>query len=189
MRICLTLVVLLLAWPAAADEPKTLYWEDLMPEGGLEDLAQSYEAYFAELERKLQAQTAGSFFDAAPGDGYAGVAEGSTLDVMPQLGTFEVVEALDGLQVRLPGFVLPFEYAASGEITEFLLVPYYGACIHTPPPPPNQVVYVRAENPIALGDQWDAIWAIGTLRTQKNLNDLGSAAYTLDIDRWEAFEG
>jgi uncharacterized protein len=52
------------------------------------------------------------------------------------------VSALAGRRVRIPGFIVPLEDEAS-EVSEFLLVPYYGACIHSPPPPPNQMIYVK----------------------------------------------
>ena len=51
--------------------------------------------------------------------------------------------ALDGKTIRIPGYVLPLEFSGS-KVTEFLLVPWVGACIHTPPPEPNQIVYVKA---------------------------------------------
>jgi len=189
MNLLLLFILVILASTAAAEEPRTLYWEELMPEGGIEELNRQYEAYYAGIEEQLGSQNSQSLFDAGGAGGYAGVAEGSALDVMPQLGTFNVVEELDGARVRIPGFVLPFEYSASGKITEFLLVPYFGACIHTPPPPPNQIVYVTAEKPVDLGDQWNPIWAIGVLRAKSKINDLGDAAYTLEIDGWEVFDG
>lgn len=203
MRLILGLVALLAAacsGPAepdaesSAEPPRTIYWEQLLPEGEIEEIDRLYEAYFANLDAQLQLQQPQSLFDAAQdGDGeegaYAGIAEGSALDFMPQLGTFNVVEELDGARVRIPGYVLPFEYSASGDVTEFLLVPYFGACIHTPPPPPNQIVYVTAETPAPLGNQWEAIWAIGVLRAKNHMNDLGDAAYTLEIEAWETYEG
>ena len=100
-----------------------------------------------------------------------------------------MVKELDGAQVRLPGFVLPFEYTASGKISEFPLVPYFGACIRTPAPPPNQIVYVTAGEPVPLAAQWEPILAVGTLRAKSNMNDLGDAAYMLEIDSWETDDG
>ena len=157
MRFLIVALAFLLASPAFAEEPKTLYWPELLPEG--------------ELERLLAAPEVDHYSDDAP----------------PQIGTFNVVSELDGKLVRIPGFVLPFEYVESGNVTEFLLVPYFGACIHSPPPPPNQLVYVKTKKPTNLGKQWDAIWAVGILRTQKHLNDLGDAAYTLELIRWEEY--
>lgn len=172
------------------EPPLTIYWEELLPEGEIEEIDRLFNEYFANLDEQLQSQLPQSLFDAAEeGALYADIPEGSALDFMPQLGTFNVVEELDGARVRIPGYVLPFEYSESGNIAEFLLVPYFGACIHTPPPPPNQIVYVTAEKPVPLGDQWEAIWAIGVLRAKRNMNDLGDAAYTLEIEAWETYEG
>ena len=171
------------------EKPLTINWDTLLPDGENEELDRLYAEYFAKLDEKLLAQQPQSLLEAAKTGDYANVPEGSDLDFMPQIGTFNVVEELDGVRVRLPGFILPFEYSESGDITEFLLVPYYGACIHTPPPPPNQIVYVTAEAPMALGRQWEPIWAVGVLRAMKNMNDLGYAAYTLEIDSWETYDG
>ena len=107
---------------------------------------------------------------------------------MTQIDAFNVVEELDGKFVKLPGFTLPFEWDATGDIREFLLVPYFGACIHTPPPPPNQMVYVTTDEPVDFVGMWDPVWVIGELRTSSNMNDLGNTAYTLELVGWEAYE-
>ena len=73
-----------------------------------------------------------------------------------------VVEELNGQQVRMAGFALPLEF--SGEkVTEFLLVPWVGACIHTPPPPPNQIVYVRFDEGIESPGRFSALWVTGKM--------------------------
>ncbi|MEO1251331.1 MAG: DUF3299 domain-containing protein [Pseudomonadota bacterium] len=161
----------MIAPSAIAAEPQTLYWEELLPEGELERLDELYASQQSLLFGHSEY-------------------DDPMMSAMPaQIGTFNVVEELEGVLVRVPGFVLPFEYSASGKISEFLLVPYFGACIHTPPPPPNQMVYVKSEAPADLGQRWNAIWAIGVLRTQKHLNQLGDAAYTLELQRWEEYDG
>ncbi len=63
-----------------------------------------------------------------------------------QAQDFNVNKSLDGATVRLPGFIVPLEGVKSGDVSEFLLVPYFGSCIHVPPPPPNQIVYVHTGN-------------------------------------------
>jgi hypothetical protein len=70
--------------------------------------------------------------------------------------------ALDGQTVRIPGYLLPLEFSGK-EITEFLLVPWVGACIHTPPPPPNQIVHVKADKPVANATLFAPIWVTGRL--------------------------
>ncbi len=171
------------------EKPRTINWETLLPEGEIEEIDRLFNEYFAKLDEKLLSQQPQSLIDAAKTGDYANIPEGSALDFMPQIGTFNVVEELDGARVRLPGYIVPFEFSESGEISEFLLVPYYGACIHTPPPPPNQIVYVTSETPMAFGDLWGAIWAVGVLRARSKMNNLGDAAYTLEIESWESYDG
>lgn len=90
-----------------------------------------------------------------------------------------VVESLDGLRVKLPGFVVPLEINAKS-INEFLLVPYYGACIHVPPPPTNQTVHVIAPSGHPFeGELFDTVWVTGELTVEKYSNDMGDAGYRL----------
>ncbi|MGB0749000.1 MAG: DUF3299 domain-containing protein [Magnetospiraceae bacterium] len=81
-------------------------------------------------------------------------------------------EALNGERVKIPGYALPLEF--SGEaVTEFLLVPYVGACIHVPPPPMNQTVFVRVQKPFQPTNLYDPVWVTGLVRveqSQKNLS-------------------
>jgi len=86
---------------------------------------------------------------------------------------------LDGQTVRLPGFTVPLE-GDSQETTSFLLVPYYGACIHVPPPPANQTVYVLTEpgKGTKLGE-FDVVWITGTMSVKRMDNDMAEAGYTL----------
>ena len=86
---------------------------------------------------------------------------------------------MDGVAVKLPGYVVPLE-EVKGELTEFLLVPYFGACIHTPPPPANQIVHVVASKPLKGLRMMDAIWASGTLRTQRENSVMGMSGYHLE---------
>ncbi len=88
------------------------------------------------------------------------------------------VPGLDGQLVRLPGFVVPLDQAADG-LKTFLLVPYFGACIHTPPPPSNQIVYVVAQKPAQLRSM-DPVWVRGTLRTERQASAMGASSYRLD---------
>ena len=94
---------------------------------------------------------------------------------------------LDGQTVKLPGFTVPLE-GDSEETRSFLLVPYYGACIHVPPPPANQTVYVLREagKGTRLGE-FDVVWVTGTMRTKTHLNELGDTAYTLELESWEEY--
>ncbi|WAJ37723.1 DUF3299 domain-containing protein [Pseudomonas sp. GOM7] len=92
----------------------------------------------------------------------------------------KTVAALDGKAIRLGGYPVPLENDEKGNSTLFFLVPYPGACIHVPPPPPNQLVLVRYPKGIVLDDIYAPIWVSGTLKVEKISNDLADAAYALD---------
>lgn len=102
-----------------------------------------------------------------------------------------VVPELDGKRVRIPGFVVPLDTDAS-HISELLLVPYYGACIHVPPPPVNQTIYVKLAPGLAFeGETFDTVWITGTLKVTPTSSDLADAGYRIDgtaIDPYEADE-
>lgn len=159
--------------PAQAEEThayEELAWEDLMPEGEEERLLEMY----AQQQQSLYAM--------------ANVAEGSAADKAVQFGTFNVVDDLNDTKIKLPGYTVPFEYGPNAEINEFLLVPYFGACLHAPPPPPNQTVYVISEKPIKIGDLAQAVWVEGTLKTQTQNSELADTAYTLILDNIEEYQ-
>ncbi|NKC13990.1 MAG: DUF3299 domain-containing protein [Gammaproteobacteria bacterium] len=84
-----------------------------------------------------------------------------------------VVGELDGQRIRMPGYVLPMEFEGV-KVHEFLLVPFVGACIHVPPPPANQMVYVTAKKSFASAGLYAPVWVEGTLATQ-------AATYSLSL--------
>ena len=87
--------------------------------------------------------------------------------------------ALDGKLVKIPGFTVPLEDWASSA-TEFLLVPYVGACIHTPPPPPNQLVYIEMdEGKRAKMDGWNPVWVEGVLKIEMTESVYGHVGFTI----------
>lgn len=98
---------------------------------------------------------------------------------MPQFGTFRTVDAVLRRPVRLPGYVVPLDNAADGRLTEFLFVPYYGACLHVPPPPPNQIVHVRLPRPVTMPDMYTPLFLAGTLAAERGDDTLAGSAYTM----------
>jgi uncharacterized protein len=96
------------------------------------------------------------------------------------------VAAMDGAAVKLPGYVVPLE-EVKGELKEFLLVPYFGACVHTPPPPANQIIHVVAAQPFKGFRSMDAVWVSGTLKTVRQNSVMGMSGYRMDavvVDRY-----
>ena len=94
--------------------------------------------------------------------------------------------ALDGQSVRLPGYLVPLDETKDGLI-QFLLVPYFGACIHTPPPPSNQIVEVRPKQPVKGFRPMDTVWVSGTLRTLRSETYMGTSSYRMDALRVEPY--
>jgi hypothetical protein len=108
-----------------------------------------------------------------------------------------VVKELNGKEVRLPGYVLPLESSGS-QVTEFLLVPYVGACIHVPPPPPNQIVFAKtaAKKGYTSRQLYEPVWVTGVISVQSMVKDLylvdGSAGidigYSMQANQIEPYE-
>ena len=84
-----------------------------------------------------------------------------------------------GQSVRLPGYVVPLEDLATG-IKEFLLVPYFGACVHSPPPPANQIVHVLLDKPAKNLRLMDVVWVSGPMSGTKTDSHMGVASYRID---------
>ena len=101
---------------------------------------------------------------------------------------------LEGKLIRMPGYVLPLEYEGK-KVNEFLLVPYVGACIHTPPPPPNQIIHVKLERGFESEGMFEPVWVNGVLEAEQSNPNLsfvdGSAdipvAYTLKAEQVEPY--
>jgi uncharacterized protein len=176
MQIMRILGIGLLAWtllvsmPSRAESPEAMDWDALMPKDyNAEEL---FEKYHIE-----------SLEDGDPR------ADEFLRELKAAWKVAPVVEALAGRRVKLPGFVVPVE--TRGEtVVEFFLVPYFGACIHVPPPPANQMVcVVMAEGKGLTPDQFNqAIWVSGRLAIQHTSNELGDAGYRMEGEGIEPYE-
>lgn len=150
---------------ALAAPPAELDWLELMPAADRKALEEMPEIAHDSPENA-------GFSDAG------GLKQGAGLpEVMYSANT---VAALDGRRIRLGGYPVPLESDDKGNSTLFFLVPYPGACIHVPPPPPNQLVLVRYPKGIALEDIYAPLWVSGTLKVEQISNELADAAYAMD---------
>jgi hypothetical protein len=152
-----------LAW---ADVPET-DWLDLMPEDDRQALENMPDISHGGLE-----QDSGFY---SPG----GLKQ-QDKDLPAVMYSTKTVPAFDGKEVRLGGYPVPLETDNQGNSTLFFLVPYPGACIHVPPPPPNQLVLVRYPKGIELEDIYAPLWVTGKIKIEQVNNDLADAAYALD---------
>ena len=144
------------------ERPLTLSWPDLMP-----------------ADYRLESVLAGYDVAGLSDTDYEAVR--MLREIERELEQAPVVRELDGKRVRLPGYALPLEYADE-LVTEFLLVPFYGACIHVPPPPLNQMVYVIAEWGVEVRKLFDTLWVVGRLSAKRTDSEWGDAGYTLHAE-------
>lgn len=167
----LGIYLLLTPWVAQADIPLTLNWEDLMPE---EELAVLLSLPM--LKHDYSEDAADPFTDEWD-DPYA--------DVWNTILTSTNVRAeYEGRLIRLPGFLVPLDIDDKQQIVNFFLVPYFGACIHVPPPPPNQLIYAQNLSEIAhitVDQMYSAFWVTGILRLEEKQHELGHAAYYFEL--------
>ena len=154
---------------------ETVEWTDLIPPDVLEILMNP-PAYISEIE------------DGSPEDQITNQIQNDTFaeeeDAYRQaLASTDVNSALDGKKIRIPGFVVPLEFDEQQTISQFFLVPYFGACLHMPPPPPNQIILVDAPEGVQMAALYEPFWIEGELKTTFTQNDMAQSAYAMQLER------
>ncbi|MBW3506202.1 MULTISPECIES: DUF3299 domain-containing protein [unclassified Pseudomonas] len=159
-------LLLLVATPLWAAEPKELTWSEMIPADAppeapdmtpLHDLSQMGDMETAPAARQ-------------------------------DLPNAPVVPALDGQLIRLPGYIVPLEVSEDGRTTDFLLVPYFGACIHVPPPPSNQIVHVTSKEGVKLEELYQPYWIVGAMQVKASTSELADAGYQMDAQKIVVYE-
>jgi hypothetical protein len=162
-------LLMTVALPLWAAEPRDLSWQEMIPPDAppevpnmtpLHDLSQMSDALAAE---------------AAPA-------------AKQDLPNAPVVKELDGQQIRLPGYIVPLEVSEEGRTTDFLLVPYFGACIHVPPPPSNQIVHVKSEIGVKLDELYQPYWVEGPMQVKPSTSELADAGYQMAAEKIYVYE-
>jgi hypothetical protein len=152
----------LCAWASVAlakAEFKETDWLELMPK--------------EEVEAMMSNQAAPAVDHAMPGE---------------QTGSFATVDAFDGKDIKLAGYIVPVEFTEEGKVKEFFFVPYFGACIHVPPPPPNQIILARVKDPIEAPDIYAPFWLSGTIKIERTKDEIAATAYTMAVSKVEEYE-
>ncbi|MDR1577200.1 MAG: DUF3299 domain-containing protein [Deltaproteobacteria bacterium] len=114
-------------------------------------------------------------------------AEAALEEFLKRWNQAPVNQKMNGRPIKIPGFVAPLDFEKT-EIDEFLLVPYFGACIHVPPPPPNQIVHVKAAKPVKGLTAMEVVWVYGKIRVERFAFDLANAGYSISADRVEIYQ-
>ncbi|GAB2906545.1 DUF3299 domain-containing protein [Rheinheimera gaetbuli] len=167
-------LTLVASFNLVASEVKTIEWTDLMPEEELKMLLQMPEVQHDYSQP--------SPFD----DNYQGD-DPAAQQWQQILTSAKVREEFNNTKVRVPGFIVPLEFDAEQNVTSFFLVPYFGACIHVPPPPPNQIIYMHGAKNLKADMIYSPFWISGTLKTETMTHDLGQAAYSMAVDSVEEY--
>jgi hypothetical protein len=145
-------------------------WDDLMPE----DYGLSLEELFNSPELDLL-------------DDYSPQAQQMMDRMMQVLASAPVVGEMDGRMISIPGFVVPLE-GVGDVVDRFFLVPYFGACIHVPPPPSNQIIDVHYQPGTRVESLYDAVLISGRITTEVFSHEMGTAGYRLEAYRIQPYE-
>jgi hypothetical protein len=158
----------------ASDDYNEIEWTELMPADDLQALLNPPE-FLADIED-------GSSNDRVEALGDLGESDEQTKRFEEALKSTRVIEAFDQQRIRIPGFIVPLESNEQQQVTQFFIVPYFGACLHLPPPPPNQIIYVEYSDGLEVTTLYDPYWFEGTLVIDHTQKELGDSAYTLRLD-------
>jgi hypothetical protein len=158
---------------------KTLEWTDLMPKGDLDALLNP-PSYVTDVED-------GSFEDQISNQIQSSIANAKDDRYQQALASVDIIAEMDGKGIRIAGFIVPLEFDDEQTITQFFLVPFFGACIHVPPPPPNQIIFVNYPKGIKLETLYDPFWISGILKTSLVENETATSAYSMQMQSFEAY--
>lgn len=145
----------------AKDSPISISWSDLVPVSG------------------------GSPLDSLRAQGI--IQHGQLSTPFDQETSGQVTNEFNGKLVRIPGYLVPLDFEGSG-VTTALLVPYVGACVHVPPPPPNQLVFITTETPYESNGLFEPVYVTGIFGTSATATQLAEVGYALSADLIEPYE-
>ena len=156
---------------AAPQGVRHIQWAELIPAG--------WDPY-KDPRLQFKNQNLGMLQDSDP----------QVMEMMAQMrdvwDTAPVNDHMAGVTGRLPGYIVPLDESAKG-LKEFLLVPYYGACIHSPPPPANQIVYVVLKQPVKGYKSMDTVWVHGTMLVKRDQSYMGNSGYRIEATSIERY--
>ena len=169
MRRLLFAVFLVVATPLWAAQTRVLTWEEMIPPDAPKIAPITAPIHdLSKLSDALSVESAPAAHQVAP--------------------HAPVVKALNGQRVRLPGYIVPLEVSEEGRVIEFLLVPYFGACIHVPPPPSNQIVHVTSELGVKVDELYQPYWIEGPMQVEASTSELADAGYRMEADQILVYE-
>ena len=157
----------------------TIEWTDLIPQDEF-DILSNPPAYMDDIEDGSAEDQIGNLLKNT-------LANAEESRYQQALVSTNIKPEMDGRAVRIPGFIVPIEFDGDQIITEFFLVPYFGACLHMPPPAPNQIIHVKYAEGLKLEALYNPFWISGILKASLISNDMATAAYGVEMRSYEAY--
>lgn len=183
LLVCLLISNLMPTWSFAQSEQQyeLIEWVELMPKSDLEILLDPPE-FLNNIE------------DGSESDNVDTLAEQSASNEKAArfnaaLQSVNVIEEFDGRAIKIPGFVVPLDVNENRDVVSFFIVPYFGACLHLPPPPPNQILFGEWEEGLTVESLEAPMWFEGTIKIETKANETGKSAYSLKIATVEPYTG
>ncbi len=158
---------------------EVIEWTQLMPKEDLEAL-QNPPDYIMDIEE-------GSEEDKVVNQGELSTDMFFDDEYQRALLSTTVVPEMNGKAIRIPGFIVPLEFNDDKTVSQFFLVPFFGACIHVPPPPPNQVIHVTSSNGVELENLYTPHWISGVVNSIYTENEIATATYAMDAISVEVY--
>jgi hypothetical protein len=154
-------------------------WTDLLPEDDLDALLNP-PTYLDEI-------VDGSAEDILSNTLKSEVTDSTEDRYQQALISTKVKAMVNNAQIKIPAFIVPLEFDDYQNVTQFFIVPFFGACIHLPPPPPNQIIFVHYPQGLKFGSIYDAYWISGIIKTSLVENDIATAAYSMEMHAFEPY--
>ncbi len=161
-------------WPFSGDDSEVkgqvteLLWEDLIPDDFVQPVNPLIDMTQEEVDKLLDGSEESN----------------ARLEKLEAEFNYAPINpTLDGKRIKIPAYITPLEFDGQSEAKEFLLVPYVGACMHTPPPPANQVVHAMSPEIISIPSMYEPVWAVGVIKTETVKSNLAESGYKLEVEK------
>ncbi|MEM7567023.1 MAG: DUF3299 domain-containing protein [Pseudomonadota bacterium] len=154
--------------------PRVIDWDDLVPAEGMGEPV----SFDGSTDERTGMPDREAFGDVTEADIEAFIQDIDDMRSLQEPGA-AIRTDLDGVTIRMAGYVTPVGFDAEA-VTEFLLVPFLGACIHVPPPPANQIVYATEATGLDIASMWEPVWITGTLRATPVATVLADVGYRIE---------
>lgn len=171
----------LIATPALSEQAyEQIEWIQLMPADDLEALLNPPD-FLTEIQDGSERDSIDTLAKMAP--------ENEAAKRFKQaLTSTKVIDSFNQKSIRIPGFMVPLQSDEEQRVTEFFIVPYFGACLHMPPPPPNQMIYGKVEEGFELTQLDMPFWFEGKINIETISNTMGTSAYGMTLENIQAYE-